>query len=132
MPEILAGVQMLEEGSRCAACQSAADYFEDHHVSCGGNGDRIHRHDSLRDSLLAPAQSAALAARKEVPSLIPGASSRPADLYLPCWKNGKPAVLDVTVIFPLQKLTIQEASTTQGQALSVADKRKPASHQNGC
>ena len=52
-------------------------------------------------------------------------------LHLPCWKNGKPAALDVTVISPLQKLTIQEASTTQGHML-VAHRRKWASHQNTC
>ena len=61
-----------------------------------------------------------------------GANSRPADLYFPCWKHGKPAALDVTVISPLQKLTIQEASVTQGHALSVADRRKRASHQSAC
>ena len=47
----------------------------DHHVGCGGNGDRIHKHDSLRDVLFSAAQSAALAPRKEVPPLIPGTSS---------------------------------------------------------
>ena len=74
---------MLEDESRCILCQSAADHFGDHHVSCGGNGNRIHRHDSLRDALLAAAQSAALAPWKEMPSPIPGVSSCPADLYLP-------------------------------------------------
>ena len=39
-----------------------------------------------------------------------------------CWKNGKPAsALHVTIIFPLQKLKIQEPSVTQGHMLSVAD-----------
>ena len=82
--------------------------------------------------MLATAQPAALAPRKKVPSLIAGVSSHPADLYLPCWKNGKPAALDVTVISPLQKLTIQEAYTTQVHTLSVEDKRKRALHQNPC
>ena len=126
------GVPMLEEGSRCAVCQAASDRFGDHHVSCGGSGDRIHRHDSLRNALFTAAQSAALAPRKEAPSLIPGTSSRPADLYLPCWRHGKPAALDVTIISPLQKLTIQKASVTQGHALSVADGRKRALHQGVC
>ena len=35
-------------------------------VGCGGNGDRIHRHDSVRDALFSAAQTAALAPRKEV------------------------------------------------------------------
>ena len=70
--------------SRCPMCGlfDIADPFGDHHVGCGGNGDRIHRHDSIRDVLFTAAQSAALAPRKEVPSLIPGTSNRPADIYL--------------------------------------------------
>ena len=38
----------------------------------------------------------------------------------------------MTVITPLQKLTIQEASATQGHTLSVPDERKQASRQNAC
>ena len=100
------GLPMVEEGTRCPVCQVAADPYGDHQVGCGGNGDRIHRHDSLRDALFSAAQSAALAPRREVPSLIPGSSSRPADVYFPCWKRGQPAALDVSVISTLQQLTV--------------------------
>ena len=82
---------MGEEGALCPICLGASDAFGDHQVGCGGNGDRIHRHDSIRDALFSAAQTAALAPRKEAPSLIPGSSSRPADVYLPNWKRGKPA-----------------------------------------
>ena len=59
------GLPMSEEGHRCSICNSEAD----HQVGCGGNGDRIHRHDSLRDAIFSAAQSAALAPRKEVPPI---------------------------------------------------------------
>ena len=88
--------------------------FGDHQVGCGGNRNRIHRHDSLRDILFSAAQSAALAPREEVPSLIPGTSSRPADIFLPNWCRGHPAALDVTVISTLQLLTLVGAAATQG------------------
>ena len=101
----------------------------DHQVGCGGNGDRIHRH---RDAVFSAAQSAALAPRKEVPSLIPGSSSRPADVYLPNWTRGQPAALEVTVISPLQQLTLQGAASTQGHALSVGATRKNAAHADPC
>ena len=54
-------------------------------------------YDSLRDLLFPAALSAALAPRREVRALIPGVSSRPADLYLHCTKHGRPAALDVMV-----------------------------------
>ena len=100
-------------------------------VGCGGNGDRIHRHDSIRDAVFSAAQSAALAPRKEVPSLIPGSSSHPAGVYLPNWTRGQPAALDVTVI-SLQQLTLQGAASTQGHALSVGTLRKNAAHADPC
>ena len=67
----------------CPICQVATDPFGDHQVGCGGNGDRVLRHDSIRNAVFSAAQSAALAPRKEVPSLIPGTLSRPADIFLP-------------------------------------------------
>ena len=80
----------------------------DHQVGCGGNGDRIHRHDSVRDALFSAAQTAALAPRKEVP------------------------YLDVHVISTLQRLTLKEAAVTQGHALSVGEERKRAAHSEAC
>ena len=101
------GLQLAREGSCCTICRAPADAMGDHQVGCGGNGDRIHRHDSIRDAVFSAAQSAALAPRKEVPSLIPGSSSHPADVYLPNWTRGQPAALDVMVMSPLQQLTLQ-------------------------
>lgn len=60
---ILVGAEnMVDEGSPCPVCFG---------VGCGGNGDRIHRHDSIRDALFSAAQSAPLAPGREAPSLIP-------------------------------------------------------------
>ena len=123
---------MVEEGAVCPVCQRVTDPYGDHQIGCGGNGDRIHRHDSIRDAVFPAAQSAALAPRKEVPALIPGSSSRPADVYLPNWKRGQPAALDVTVISTLQSLTLSGAAVTPGYALSVAAERKRAAHASAC
>ena len=101
-------------------------------MGCGGNGDRIHRHDSVRDALFSAAQTAALAPRKEVPSLIPGTRSRPADIFLPIWQRGQPAALDVTVISTLQQSTVEGAAVTQGYALAVGGERKRDAHATAC
>ena len=111
---------MSEEVARCRICHAVADPFGDHQVGCGGNGDRIHRHDSIRDAVFSAAQSAA---RREVPSLIPDTRSRPADIFLPNWKRGRPAALDVTVISTLQQLTIHGAASMQGHDLRVGEER---------
>jgi hypothetical protein len=128
------GLRMSGRASRCPLCvgERAADPLGDHQVGCGGNGDRIHRHDNLRDTLFSAAQSAALAPRKEVPSLIPRSSSRPADIFLPNWCGGRPAALDVTVIYKLQSLTLAGDAASQRHALRVTEERKMAAHSEAC
>ena len=108
---------MFEDGALCPICQRVADALGDHHVGCGGNGDRILRHGSIHDALFSAAQSAALAPRKEAPSLIPGSRSRPADVYHPYWVRGQPAALDVTVISTLQQQILTGAASVPGHAL---------------
>jgi hypothetical protein len=126
------GLRMFSESYPCPFCKHLCDPFGDHHIGCGGNNDRIFRHDSLRDILFESARSAALSPKKELPSLIPGSKSRPADIYLPNWKHSKPAALDVSVISPLQKLTLISSSSIQGHALCIGEERKCSAHVKPC
>ena len=109
-----------------------ADRFGDHQVGCGGNGDRIARHNVIRDVLFSAAQYAALAPTKEAPSLVPSSCSRPADILLPHWSRGCPAALDVSVISPLQHLTLAGAASSPGHALRVGVRRKMSSNLPAC
>ena len=81
------GLQMFQDGAQCPVCHTVADPYGDHHVGCGGNADRTARHNALRDAIFSAAQSAALAPRREVSSLISCSLSHPADVYLPSWKG---------------------------------------------
>ena len=101
-------------------------------MGCGGNGDRIHRHNSIRDAIFTAAQSAVLAPRRESPHLIPNRQSRPADIFLLNWDRGRPAALDISVICPLQRLTIQGAAASPGHALQVGESRKRDLHHAPC
>ena len=100
--------------------------------ACGGNGDRIARHNAIRDVLFSAAQSAALSPTREAAGVVPDSLSRPADILLPTWSRGRPAALDVHVISPLQQHTLNEASHTPGHALNVGVQRKLASHLAAC
>ena len=126
------GLRMDDGVSPCSACGITSDAYGDHQVGCGGNGDRIHRHDAVKDVLFSAAQSAALAPTREAPSLISGSCSRPADIFLPTWKRGMPAALDVHVISPLQLQTKDKAAIIQGHALKVGEQRKMAAHGEEC
>ena len=69
---------------------------------------------------------------KEVPLLIFGSSSCPADIFLPNWCRGRPAALDVTVISTLQSATRSGAANTQGFALQVGEQRRMPVHNEAC
>ena len=116
----------------CSLCKSTCDPYGDQQIEYGSNKDHIHWYDSIRDALFSSAQSAALCPRKEVPSLIPGSKSHPADIYLPHWTHGKPVALDVSVISPLQRLTLENSSMSQGHALSVGEYRKHSTRSDAC
>ena len=126
------GVPLHSSSYSCPECRSTADPFGDHQIGCGGNADRIARHNAIRDVLFGAAQSAALAPSREMPNLIPNSLSRPADIFLPTWSRGRPAALDVHVISPLQQQTLGEAASTPGHALQVGVQRKLASHLEAC
>ena len=126
------GVPLHSTSYSCPECCSTADPFGDHQVGCGGNGDRISRHNAIRDVLFSAAQSAALAPLREMPHLISNSLSRPADIFFPIWSRGRPAALDVHVISPLQQLTMGGAASTPGHALQVGIQRKLTSHLSAC
>ena len=64
--------------------------------------------------------------------MIPGCSSRPAHVYLPNWKRGQPAALDIPGISTMQQQTLAGASITPGYALRVGEERKMIAHAGAC
>ena len=126
------GIPLHSGPYTCPECRHTADEHGDHQVGCGGNGDRITRHNAIRDVLFSAAQSAALAPSREAAGVVPDSLSRPADILLPVWSKGRPAALDVHVISPLQQHTLHEASHTPGHALNVGVQRKLSSHLASC
>ena len=114
------GMPLFPYDGPCIACGDHSDRFGDHAISCGSAGERIARHNHLRDALFHTAASAFLAPTREDRALIPGDDSRPADVLIPHWSGGRHAALDVTVINPLQLATLERAAVEPGFALHFA------------
>ena len=108
----------------CPACGQPSDRLGDHALNCAWQGERIARHNSLRDTLHSTAVKAALGPTKEGQYLLPGEGGKPADIFIPRHAGGQDAALDVTVINPLQAATVAQAAQTAGHALKVAHQRK--------
>ena len=118
------GCQVYDHDGPCPACYQASDKFGDHALCCGHWGERITRHNDIRDHIFKMAGSAVLNPVKEGRFLLPGNDRRPADVFLPNWAAGRDAALDITVINPLQQATVAEAAATPGHSLNFAVERK--------
>ena len=116
----------------CPACNRHSDRYGDHALNCGYSGERISRHNLLRDAIFDVASAAALSPVKEGRFLLPGADRRPADVFIRGWAGGQDAALDVTVINPLQDLTRAGAAASPGHAADVAFQRKMGGAAEAC
>ena len=80
------------------ACGQHSDRLGDHAMNCAWQGERISRHNILRDTIHSTAVSAGLGPTREGRFLLPGQGAKPADVLIPHWTGGKDTALDVTVI----------------------------------
>ena len=120
------GCPVYDRAGPCPACQRHSDALGDHALCCGHQGERISRHNALRDAIYDTAAAAALNPIKEGRYLLPGNNRRPADVYIAGWEAGKDAALDITVVNPLQEALVQEAAATPGHALQFRFNSKMA------
>ena len=117
-------MEVFSREGECPACGHNSDTLGDHALCCGTGGERIARHDRLRDTLFHTAVSAAIGPTKEERGLLPGGNRRPGGVLIPCWTGGRDTALNVTVVCPLQRALVAEAATTPGSALAYAYREK--------
>ena len=126
------GMDIFPTAGKCTACPLQSDTKGDHAISCGYEGERIARHDHLRNALYNTCSQACLGPSREVRDLVAGSGARPADLFLPYWTGGMDTALDITVVNPLQAGMVEQAAVTPGHALAKSFERKMAKHGEGC
>ena len=117
---------------KCTACPNVSDIKGDHAISCGYEGERIARHDHLRNALFSTCVQACLGPSREDRALIPGSNNKPADLLIPSWTGGKDTAIDITVVNPLQVTLLDRAADTPGHALTHRYNEKMAKHGAAC
>ena len=106
------GLPIFQREGNCPMtnCQGFGDKYGDHSISCAINGERIAKHNHVRDAIFAAAAQAALGPRKEPAGLLPGSDDRPADVLLPFWANGKDAALDISIVNPMQQALVGQVA----------------------
>jgi hypothetical protein len=126
------GIHIFNGNSTCPTCGQNNDEFGDHAILCATDGERIARHDRLRDAIFEAAASAALEPERECRDLFPNSTERPADVYLKSWVRGRDAALDVTITSPLQKSQVRREADHAGVALEAAKQRKMTRYYETC
>ena len=126
------GCPVYSTEAPCPACKQPSDVMGDHALGCGSAGERIMRHNLMRDVLYQTAAAAMLGPVKEGRFLLPGRDARPADLLIPRWSGGQDAALDVTVVSALQAAMVAGSATTDGYAVTKAFERKIAKAGEAC
>ena len=104
----------------------------DHSLGCAKTGDRIARHNMLRDVIFETAASADLGPTKEEKHLLPGSIARPGDVTIRRWSNGKDVAIDITVTGPLSPSNVAGAAAEAGSSLAKACKRKVRDTAEAC
>ena len=96
------GADVNTEESECPFCHQHQDKSGHHATVCNTNGERISRHNAIRDVIYGMASQAALSPQLEKQYILPGTQMKPADLYTPTWSAGKPLAIDISVVSPTQ------------------------------
>ena len=120
------------------------DVFGDHALVCSCRGDRTKRHNALRNQCFFDALTAGFpGAELERPGLLPPrpadegppsqeadglevdvSGRRPADVYLPRWRNGVPAAWDLAVSSGLRADLLAESAASPSAALERYEEAK--------
>ena len=114
------------------ACHVTNDIMGDHAISCAIGGERISKHNHVRDAIFKAAVEAGLGPVREPDGLLPGSDDRPADVLIPIWTEGRDTALDITVVNPLQQALLARASEEGDSAVEHAHKAKLRKYEERC
>ena len=128
------GMPIFTTDGPCIACDhGTSDRFGDHAVGCASQGERIARHNHLRDALYHTAQSANMGPLREERALLPGGNGeRPADVLLPNAAGGRHQAIDVCVVSSLQAQLVDRAAVEPGHALAHRYHQKMTKYSDAC
>jgi len=92
-------------------------------LSCAYGGDRIYRHNALRDSIFHMLRRVGFDAKLEKKGLLVDSNEKPGDIFVHSFDAGRPAAFDVTVSSSMQSSSINQASQETGFVVNAAEAR---------
>ena len=132
---------ILPEDTICHLCNGVLDKFGDHCLVCPNGGDRTRRHNHQRNLVYHYAQSAGLNPELEKPGLLQPrpflgslpengvlpndpTARRPADVYIPRWRQGLPLAIDFAITSGLRTEMVRSSLQDPAAALTAYEDHK--------
>ena len=129
-------VQIHDMEFHCPYCDEIVDRYGDHCLTYSCGGDRTKRHNLLRNEIYHQCNSGGLSPELEKPGLLeprpligssyengeardPNVNRRPADVFLPRWRRGAPAALDIAVTSGLRSDLIDKSAVDGSNATTL-------------
>lgn len=120
----------------CPMCDATNDIFGVHARACSCGGDRVHRHNMLRNAFAANLASAGLSPELEKAGLLEATfedhagrpsraqGRRPADVWVPHWSVHGAAAFDFAVTVGLRADCVREAAADGAHPVAEYERRK--------
>jgi hypothetical protein len=127
------GLHVFSNPFRCGAngCSKNMDLQGLHTMRCGTEGDRIKRHNKLRNFFFSQCKLAGQEPLLEPTNLMRNCGLKPADWGIPEYRNGKFMAYDVAVTDPTQVAFVENAAITSGYAADAYAKIKLSKYADG-
>ena len=124
--------EVFQEEDYCPLCDSVLDVHGFHCSVCTCGGDKSAAHHAARNLTYFYAASAGCRPDLERGHLLPPRPDdaadpglrRPADVFLPSWRGGSPAAVDLAITSPQRQAALQQASEVAGSAAQLYEDYK--------
>ena len=109
-----------------------SDDLGEHSLSCGIGGERIARHNHIREAIFQTTVQAGLGPVHQPEGLLEGSVDRPADLFLHAWSNGKDNCMDFTCTNACQSTLVTGCATNGAHAVEHANDLNTRKYEERC
>ena len=116
----LLGQPVSSSSVPCPLCKQTMDIYGDHALCCGKSGDRITRHNRLRNVVFKLADTGLLSPDLEklgILGVTDKTRRRPGDVSIKNWTLRRGLAIDVAVICPLATSHLREAEPCESYAI---------------
>ena len=117
------GIPLFPTLSKCPNCDKDLDQFGYHALTCKRSGEKVRRHNSVRDIIHNQARNSQLNPLIEKPHLIVGSKERPADIFIPDASN-EDYWIDVAVTDPRQPAYFKNSLLNKNAAIDAYAQKK--------